>query len=129
MVKIRQIDKETQQDIAKRIKTNPQLKKDIDYVDLCTLEDFQSGSGGKKDWSFSDLEKDKYICYRTGYTNEHHKDRGPVFPGVQNKETGKWLPCKIYESDISYAIFFILVVSNNPSRIYQLFVSFYTYLL
>ena len=53
-----------------------QLKKDIDYVDLCTLEDFQSGSGGKKDWSFSDLEKDKYICYRTGYTNEHFKGRG-----------------------------------------------------
>ena len=29
--KIRQIDKETQQDIAKRIKTNPQLKKDIEF--------------------------------------------------------------------------------------------------
>ena len=29
--KIKQIDKETQQDIAKRIKTNPQLKKDIEF--------------------------------------------------------------------------------------------------
>jgi len=86
-----------------------QLKKDIDYVDLSTLEDFQSGSGGKKDWSFFDLEKDKYICYRTGYTNEHHKDLGPIFPGIQNKEKGKWIPCKIYESDINYPIFFIIV--------------------
>ena len=59
--------------------------------------------------SFADLEKDKYICYRTGYINEHHNDRGAVFPGVQNKETGKWLPCKIYESDINYPIFFIVV--------------------
>ncbi len=29
--KIKQIDKETQKDIAKRIKTNPQLKKDIEF--------------------------------------------------------------------------------------------------
>jgi len=90
-----------------------QLKKDIDFVDLSTLEDFQSSSGGKKDWSFTDLEKGKYICYRTGYINEHFKDKGPVFPGVQNKETGKWLLCKIYESDINYPIFFIIVDGNK----------------
>ena len=29
--KIAQLDKEVQQDIAKRIKTNPQLKKDIEF--------------------------------------------------------------------------------------------------
>ena len=29
--KIAQLDKQTQQDIAKRIKTNPQLKKDIEF--------------------------------------------------------------------------------------------------
>ena len=90
-----------------------QLKNNIDYVDLSILEDFRSSSGGKKDWSFSDVPKGKYICYRTGYTNECHKDRGPVFPGVQNKLTGKWLPCKIYENDISYPVAYIRVNGMN----------------
>ena len=47
----------------------PQLRNNVDYVDISTLEDFQSSSGGAKEWSFSDIPKDKYICFRTGYTN------------------------------------------------------------
>ena len=30
-------------------------------------------------------------------------------PRIKNKEKGKWIPCKIYESDINYPIFFIIV--------------------
>jgi hypothetical protein len=87
----------------------PQLRNNVDYVDISTLEDFQSSSGGAKEWSFFDIPKGKYICFKTGYTNKYFPERGPIFPGLQNKQTGKWLTPTVFEDDISYPNFGITV--------------------
>jgi len=87
----------------------PQLRNNVDYVDISTLEDFKSSSGGAKEWSFSDIPKGKYICFKTGYTNKYFPERGPIFPGLQNKQTGNWLTPTVFEDDISYPNFGIIV--------------------
>ena len=40
---------------------------------------------------FSDIKKDTYYIYKTGGINPYMKNEGPIFPYVQNKESGKVL--------------------------------------
>ena len=40
---------------------------------------------------FSDIPKDTYYIFKTGGINPYIKDKGPIFPYVQNKNSGKIL--------------------------------------
>jgi len=56
--------------------------KDIDYVDISTLED----SEWRKN-SFSLLPKNTYIFYKTGYHNPFKKDNRPIYPYLKSFKT------------------------------------------
>ena len=64
------------------LKSKP-LIKDIDYVDLAELNDYNEYYGTKKN-KLSQLPKQTYLLYKTGGNNPFMKDIGNIFPYVKN---------------------------------------------
>ena len=62
---------------------------DIESFDISNIPDNDFWRRNSK--KFSDIPKDTYYIFKTGGINPYMKDKGPIFPYVQNKNSGKIL--------------------------------------
>ena len=61
---------------------------DFDSFDISNIPEDIWRKNCKK---FSDIKKGVYFIHKTGGINPYMEDKGPIFPYVQNRETGKIL--------------------------------------
>jgi hypothetical protein len=61
----------------------------IESFDISNIPDNDFWRRNSK--KFSDIVKDTYYIFKTGGINPYMKNEGPIFPYVQNKESGKVL--------------------------------------
>ena len=62
---------------------------DIESFDISKIPDNDFWRKNSK--KFSDIVKDTYYIFKTGGINPYMESKGPIFPYVQNKKTGKIL--------------------------------------
>ena len=62
---------------------------DIESFDISKIPDNDFWRRNSK--NFSDIPKDTYYIFKTGGINPYMKEKGPIFPYVQNKQSKKIL--------------------------------------
>jgi len=75
---------------AEQIELFPEeiIYNDIESFDISNISEDSWRKNFKK---FSDIPKDTYYIFKTGGINPYMEKKGPIFPYVQNKKTGKVL--------------------------------------
>ena len=77
------------------------IVKNVDYVDLHTLPyDPQRKKYSPTDLQYNALPKGKYFLFKTGGINYSYKERGKIFPYIQNQESGKILSVAPTRTDL-----------------------------
>jgi|TARA_R110002020_G_scaffold183066_1_gene379038 hypothetical protein len=103
------------------------IVKNIDYVDLSTLQDI----GNSRKNSLENLPRGKYLLFQTGGFNKFVPDLGKVFPYIQNQETknipsigirNSYCNSVLHEEGIGYSIDYhrvtalAFIVNNNSTK-------------
>ena len=70
---------------------------DIESFDISNIPDNDFWRRNSK--KFSDIPKNTYYIFKTGGINTYIKDKGPIFPYVQNKKSGKILKINSIATD------------------------------
>ena len=84
---------------------------DIESFDISNIPDNDFWRKNSK--KFSDLPKDTYYIFKTGGINPYMKDKGPIFPYIQNVKSGKIIKVNSLTTDF-HASFFV-VTAGKPS--------------
>ena len=71
---------------------------DIESFDISNIPDNDFWRKNSK--KFSDLPKDTYYIFKTGGINPYMKDKGPIFPYIQNVKSGKIIKVNSLTTDL-----------------------------
>ena len=71
---------------------------DIESFDISNIPDNDFWRKNSK--KFSDLPKNTYYIFKTGGINPYMKDKGPIFPYIQNVKSGKIIKVNSLTTDL-----------------------------
>ena len=71
---------------------------DIESFDISKIPDNDFWRRNSK--KFSDLPKNTYYIFKTGGINPYMKDKGPIFPYIQNVKSGKIIKVNSLTTDL-----------------------------